>query len=404
MKKEYFTLAIKNLKNRKLRSWLTVLGILISIATIFTLISLSLGLERAIEEQFELLGADKFFIQSKIGFLTSPGSANLTILTEKDVEFISKINGIKDYSYFVAANSKVEFSDETRYFMIWGIPSEHQEVYLEVGSLEIEEGRFLKKGDKNSVILGNNFKTKNLLEKPLRVGNKLRINEEEFKIRGILEPIGNSEDDSSIIIDLESFRKIFGIPERVDYIMLQVEDSEKVLEIAERTEEKLRKFRGLNENTQDFSILTLDEILESFRNILGIITYFLAGIAAISLLVGGIGIANTMYTSILERTKEIGIMKAIGARNSDILKIFLIESGLLGLVGGIIGVILGYGASKLIEFIIVTQFDTNLLSVSPSLYLILGCLIFSFLIGILSGIFPAFNSSKINIVDALRYE
>jgi putative ABC transport system permease protein len=404
MKKEYFTLAIKNLKNRKLRSWLTVLGILISIATIFTLISLSLGLERAIEEQFELLGADKFFIQSKIGFLTSPGSTDLTILTEKDVEFVSKINGIKDYSYFVAANSKVEFSDETRYFMIWGIPSEHQEVYLEVGSLGIEEGRFLKKGDKNSVILGNNFKTKNLLGKPLRVGNKLRINEEEFKIRGILEPIGNSEDDSSIIIDIESFRKIFGIPERVDYIMLQVEDSEKVLEIAERTEEKLRKFRGLNENTQDFSILTLDEILESFRNILGIITYFLAGIAAISLLVGGIGIANTMYTSILERTKEIGIMKAIGARNSDILKIFLIESGLLGLVGGIIGVILGYGASKLIEFIIVTQFNTNLLSVSASLPLILGCLIFSFLVGILSGIFPAFNSSKINVVDALRYE
>jgi len=404
MKKEYFKIAIKNLRNRKLRSWLTALGIIISIATIFTLISLSLGLENAIEEQFELLGTDKFFIQPKTGFLAAPGSTNLTILTSDDVEFTSKINGIKDYSYFVAANAKIEFSDEIRYFMVWGIPPENQGVYLEMGALKIEEGRFLAKNDRNSIILGNNFKTKNLFDKSLRVGNKLIINEKEFKIRGIMEPIGNPEDDSGIIMDIESFREIFGIPERVDYIMLQVENSEELIDIAERTEYKLRKFRGLDEDTQDFSILTLDEILESFKNILGIITYFLAGIAGISLLVGGIGIANTMYTSILERTKEIGVMKAIGAKNSDILWIFLIESGLLGLVGGIIGIILGYGASKIIEIVIVTQFDTNLLSIYAPFYLILGCLAFSFLIGALSGIFPSLQASKINIVDALRYE
>jgi putative ABC transport system permease protein len=404
MKSEYFNIAFKNLKNRKLRSWLTVIGIFISIATIFTLISLSLGLEKAVEEQFELLGADKFFIQPKTGFLASPGSTGVTILTEEDIEVVSKVNGIKDYSYFVAANAKVEFSDEIRYFMVWGIPPENLEVYLEVGALKIEEGRFLEKGDKNSVILGNHFKTKNLLGRQIRVGDKIEINGQKVKVKGIMELIGNPEDDKAIMIDIESFREIFEIPNRVDYIMLQVEEGEEVSEIAERTERKLRKFRDLKEENQDFSILTLDEILESFKNILGIITYFLAGIAAISLLVGAIGIANTMYTSVLERTREIGVMKAIGAKNSDILWIFLIESGLLGLVGGIVGIILGYGISKMIEFIIITQFETELLSISAPFYLIIGCLIFSFIIGSISGTLPAIQASRTNVSDALRYE
>jgi len=404
MIKDYFKLAIKNLRNRGLRSWLTMLGIFISVATIFVLVSLSLGLQGAVKEQFETLGTDKFFIQPSTGFLGPPGSTGGVLLTEEDIEIIKKIQGIKDYSYFVAGNAKVEFSGETRYMMVWGIPPEHMEVYSEMSSFNIEDGRNLEKGDKNSIIIGNLFKTGNTLGKPVNTGNKLTINDEEFKVRGILEIIGNPDDDRAIMIDLGSFRNLFEIPERVDYIMVQVDEGEDIFEIVEKVEKKLRKSRGVTEKTQDFDIFTPDELLESFENILAIITSFLGGVAAISLLVGAIGIANTMYTSVLERTKEIGIMKAIGAKNSDIMWIFLIESGLLGLVGAGIGIGLGYAIGKTIEYIAITQLNTTLLQIATPFWLIGGCLSFGFLIGAISGTLPAIQASKTNVVDALRYE
>ena len=130
----------------------------------------------------------------------------------------------------------------------------------------------------------------------------------------------------------------------------------------------------------------------------------MVGIAAISLLVGGIGIMNTMYTSVLERTREIGTMKAVGAKNSDILFLFLFESGLLGLVGGAIGVGIGLGLGKTAEYIATVQLGTNLLQASTDSWLIFGALLFSFIIGALSGVLPAMQASKLKPVDALRYE
>ncbi|MFH1607526.1 MAG: ABC transporter permease [archaeon] len=404
MIQDYFKLAVKNLRQRGLRSWLTMLGIFISIATIFVLVSLSLGLQGAVEEQFETLGADKFFVQPATGFLGPPGSVGGVLLTEDDAEVVSKVQGVKDYSYFTAGNAKVEFSGKTRYLMVWGIPPEHMDVYNEIGSFEIEDGRNLEKGDKNSIILGNLYKTGNVLGKPVNAGNKLVVNGEDFKIRGIMSLIGNPDDDRAIIMDLESFRELFDIPTRVDYIMVQTDEGEDINEVADRVEKKLRKSRDVTEDTQDFTILTPEELLESVQNILAIITSFLAGVAAISLLVGAIGIANTMYTSVLERTREIGVMKAIGAKNLDIMWIFLIESGLLGVVGASIGVILGYGIGKTIEYIAINQLNTTLLQIATPLWLILGCIGFGFVIGAVSGTLPAIQASKTNVVDALRYE
>ena len=163
-------------------------------------------------------------------------------------------------------------------------------------------------------------------------------------------------------------------------------------------------FRHVNDKTIDFTILTPEELLNSFGAILTIITAFLISVAGISLIVGAIGIANTMYTSVLERTKEIGVMKAIGARNSDILLIFVIEAGLIGAVGGLIGVLIGIGFSKSVEYIAVHQLGTNLLKAALPWYLIFGCIFFSFLIGAVSGILPARQASRIKVVDAIRYE
>ncbi len=404
MKSEYFKIAIKNLSKRKLRSWLTMLGIFISIATIFTLISLSLGLQEAVKEQFEMLGTDKFFIMPKAMMSGGTASGNY-MLTEKDVSFIEKKGGIERITYYTMGNVKVEFKEEVKYLVAIGTPPEDIEIFSEAGSWKVKEGKFPEDKDKTGVFLGADFnKEKIIFEKAISVGNKIKINGEDFKVVGIAEPIGNPSDDSSIVLPIESFREIMNLSERVDVILIQVKEGENVTEVSKEIEKSLRKYRGITEKTQDFTVSTPEELLESFQIVLKIITAFLVSIAGISLVVGAVGIANTMYTSVVERTREIGVMKAIGAKNSDIAQIFLIESGLLGLVGGIIGVILGYLISKIVEIVAVNQLNTNLLQVAAPWYLVTGCLFFGFAIGALSGVFPAIQASKTNIVDALRYE
>ena len=406
MIKDYFRLAIGNLRKRKLRSWLTLVGIFVSIATIFMLVSLSLGLQGAVEEQFRALGTDKVFIQSSTGFLGPPGStSNSIFLTEEDVEIVKKVRGVKDFSFFVAGNAKIEFRGETRFQLVWAIPPDHQDVWVETGSFKINEGRFLEERDSNKVILGYLFDEGKVFKKSVANGNKITINDVDFKVKGNIQRVGNPDDDRMILIDLESFRSLFGEGEgRIDVIFVQIEEGEDLNEVSDRIEKKLRTFRDVDEKTQDFTIIKPEELLESFGNVLNIITVFLAGVAAISLLVGGIGIANTMYTSVLERTSEIGVMKAIGARNKDVFYIFLIESGLLGLVGGILGVGLGYSISKGIEYLAVTNLNTDLLQAAAPFYLVFGSLAFGFLIGAISGTLPAIHASKTNVVDALRHE
>ena len=399
---DYFRLAFRNLQKRKLRTWLTMIGIFISIATIFMLISLSLGLQNAVKDQFETLGADKFFVQPGSGFLGPPGAVGGTILTGNDVETIKKVRGVKDAFESTTANAKVEFNDKIRYMMIWGMNTE-TDLYIETGNYKIEDGKFLRSGEAGAVF-GNLHKTGNLFGRPVGVGNTLILNGQEVKVKGILEKIGNPDDDRMILMDIEYFRDFFNVSERVDWIVVQIEAGEDIKEVAKRVENELRDERGVTEKTQDFGILTPEELLGSLSTILNIVTAFLAGIAAISLLVGGIGIANTMYTSVIERTKEIGTMKAVGARNKDILTIFLIESGLLGLVGGIIGIILGFSTSKGLEYVAKNSLNTNLLQAAAPFWLISGCLIFGFLIGAVSGFFPARKAAKTNVVDALRYE
>ena len=180
---------------------------------------------------------------------------------------------------------------------------------------------------------------------------------------------------------------------------------DKALEvIVEDVKKDMREAHDVNEGEEDFSIQTPEQFMESFAVILDIVQIVLIGIAAIALLVGGIGIMNTMYTAVLQRTREIGIMKAIGARNSHIMYLFLVESGLYGFFGGLIGVTLGIGFAKIVELIFVQVVGPAFLVIEIDWILVIGTLIFSFLIGILSGIAPAKRASKLNPVDSLRYE
>ncbi len=399
---EYFSLAFKNLRKRKLRSGLTILGIIIAIATIFILISVSLGLEKAVEESFQQLGTDKFFIFPR-GQVAGPGSGP-ALLTENDVRAIEKVPGVKRTTFSVVGNAKIEFKNEVRFFQVLGIPVESSDVFLDTGIYKIEQGRFLKNKDSRVVTLGNNYLTRNLFSKSLEIRDNILINDQEFKVNGIMQRVGNHGDDQIILMPLEDFRNLFHSGDRVDQIVVQVESRQDFDAIVERVDKRLRSFRDVNRENQDYSILTPEELLETFGNFLNIITAFLLGVAAISLLVGAIGISNTMYTSILERTREIGVMKAVGAKNSDILTIFVIESGLLGFFGGILGVIIGIASGLLIESLALKNLGTNLLQVSFPAYLIFGCILFAFLIGAISGLIPARRASKLRAVDSLRYE
>ena len=400
---DYFSFSISNLQKRKLRSWLTLLGIVISILIIFVLASLSIGLQESVKEQFREIGADKFFVQPK-GFVGLVGGDSAAKLTLEDVKTIEKVQGVRKTGTMGVESAKIEFGDEIRFTRIVGLDVDSIDLFFESSGLEIIEGRKLRKSQKRKIVLGNSYVDNSFLQKGVSLGNQISINDEKFRVVGILSSAGNSEDDRQIYMEKEEFDEFFETEGRISIITVQIESESDLKDIANKVEKKLRFSRDVKEENQDFSILTPEEILQSFGNILDILTGFLLGIAGISLLVGGINVANTMYTSVLERTKEIGIMKSIGARNGSVLTLFVVEAGILGLVGGLIGIFLGILISKSVEIYVDKFLGFGLLEAAFPTYLVVGCLGFSFVVGIFSGIWPAMQAVKVKPVEALRYE
>jgi len=391
---DYFLMAVNNIRHRKLRSWLTVIGIIIGVAAIISLVTVSRSLESTIESQFEQFGANRIIISPK-GF-QGPGTVSEG-LTTKDVRTIERISGFKYVVPAIFISTEVKYKKEVGFTLINGIPSENFEEFFLDSNSQLKEGRFIEPGDRFEAVVGSRV-VEDMFDNPLKLGSKIEIRGREFEIVGILEEIGNSQDDNQINIPLETAREIFNKPDDVDGIIAQVKSPDDIPLLQERIERELERDR----HDTNFQVVTATQILEQIGEVLGVIQFVLVGIAAISLIVGGIGIMNSMYTSVLERTKEIGIMKAIGAKNSDIFQIFLIESGLIGLVGGLFGTLLGTGIA-----LIIGQLSKNsgflLIVKIEALVLIFG-LLFAFFVGVISGVLPAVQASKLRPADALRYE
>ena len=402
MLKDYFNFALSTLSHRKLRSWLTMIGIFIGIAAVVALISLVQGFKLAINKEFERIGTDKLIILPKSGF-GAPGTNAVVELTEDDLKVVKKVPGIENTAGFIFANAKAEFQDNIGFFFIIGLPSGKEgDLISELQNLEVKEGRFLRDNDKFFAMLGSNVIEKELLGRNLRARDKIKINGKEFTVVGILEKTGDPGWDGSISIPEDTLRVVFNEPDKLDEIIAKVANVENINIIAEKIKSDLRRFRNVKRDEEDFDVQTPEQLLGSFGDIINIVQSVLIGIAFISLIVGGIGIANTMYTAVVERTKEIGIMKSIGAQNKDILLIFLIESGLLGAIGGLIGVILGFGLSNAVEIIAKNFLGTNLIEAYFSYSLFFGALLFSFFVGALFGLMPARQAALLQPVDALR--
>ena len=405
MIKDFFNFSLNNLKHRRLRTWLTMLGIFIGIAAVVALISLGQGMQKAIEKQFEELGSDKITIMSSMGGLASPAVSALSAnpIIEEDLKIIKKVDGVKLAAGILMSTADVEFKAKKKGILIWGTPvDETKKIVEEMQGYKIENGRNLKSSDTNKAVIGS-YVADGLFDKKIDVGDKISIKDKSFTIVGILESVGNRIDDGAISIPLDYARDIFDEENLISMMIIQVDKGLNATKVAESIEKNLRDHRNENEGEEDFVVSTSEQILSIFNTVFSVVQAVLIGIAAISLLVGGIGIMNTMYTAVLERTREIGVMKAIGAKNSDVMLIFLIESGMLGLVGGLIGILIGIGISKTVE-IIASKFIGGLLKAYFPWYLIAGALIFSFLIGTISGVMPAIQASKMKPVDALRYE
>ena len=399
----YIKYAWDNIKHRKLRSFLTVLSILIGIASIFTLVSFGQGLTNYIDVISSEVGTDKLIIQSKgIG---APGTDENFFIKKEEVEFLSKINGMDEVAgvYFSVVQIK---HDRSKKFVFMGSENmNNKKLIMELYTLKLHSGRDLKKGDNKKVVMGYNYLLpKKIYETSLRMRDKIKINDEEFQIIGFYEPVGNPQDDSNIYITNEGFEIL--MPEKKNkfqFAIARVQEGINPKDMAEKAALKLRKFKSQKEGDEDFFIMTYEQLIQTFNNILGVINGVLVLIALISLVVAGVNIMNTMYTAVLERTKEIGILKAIGAKNNNILMIFLVESGIVGLFGGILGISLGWGISTIGGRIAADAGYQMLQPIFP-VELIIGCLVFALLVGIISGLMPARQASKLLPVDALRYE
>ena len=401
---DYFSLALRNLKKRGIRSWLTLLGIFIGVLAVVSLISLGSGLQMAITSQFGVSETEVISVQAGgLNAYGPPGSGAVTPLTIDDVEAIGKLGTVERAIRRNVPPGKLEFNDRVIFGFATNIPSgdDRQFVYDALG-LELEKGRLLRDSDNRNVVLGYNFHANKVgLGKKVGLGDKVKIQEVSFKVVGISKKKGSFIFDNIVYVNEEPLNDLMGYGDDVDVIAVKVKDKDLMDKSKEEIEKLLRKRRDVKEGEEDFEVSTPQAALDTVNSVLNGVKAFVALIALISVFVGAIGIVNTMTTSVLERRKEIGIMKAVGARNIQIFSQFLVEAGLLGLVGGIIGAFAGTMVG-VFGTIAINNWIGSSAPIDINILLIMFTLTGSFLVGAVSGILPAMNAAKQNPVEALR--
>jgi putative ABC transport system permease protein len=401
---DYFKFALGNLIHKKVRSWLTLIGIFIGVMAVVSLIGLGDGLKAAVSAQFGISATEVITVQAG-GFNAGgpPGSGVVNPLTQQDVDDIESLSAVNRAVARIIEQGKLEFNDFVGFGMAMSMPDgDDRKFTYDAVDIEVEYGRLLKDGDNKKILLGYNFgQEENGFEKAIKVGDSVLLQGTKFEVVGIMEKKGSFIFDNIVAINEAPLKQLMDDPNRVDVIAVQVKNKDLMEKATEDIKKVLRKNRDVKEGEEDFSVETPESALSTVNDVLTGVQIFIVMIASISIIVGSIGIVNTMTTSVLERRQQIGIMKAIGAKNADIFFQFLFESGMMGLFGGIVGTSLG----MLISFFGVIGINNFIGAETPfkiNWILILGALAGSFLIGAIAGIIPAMNAARENPVDALR--
>ncbi len=396
--RESINYSLRNIKQRKTRSAFTIISILVGITTIFIFVSFGLGLFNYIEEMSSASSADKVLIQPK-GF---GGLDDTFAFSEDEVHVVETTSGVYSATGIYFKSVEVEKSGVKKYVSIVGYDPK-KPLIMDVFNIDIYTGRELQPGDKG-VVLGYNYLLPDkIFVKPYALNDNIILNGQKFKIVGFYQAVGSAEDDAQIYVTNDFMEELYSntsLP--YNWIVAKV-DTSNIERVVKDIERNLRKERGQEEGKEDFFVQSFDEMIESYSTALDIVVWFILLIALISVFVSAINTANTMITSVLERVKEIGVMKSIGAQNSEIFKIFLFESSFLGFVAGVLGVLFGLIFSFLGGKIIASA-GYGFLQPSFPFWLFIVCIGFATLTGAISGALPARSASKVNPVDALRYE
>ncbi len=408
--RECLSISINSITGNKLRSFLTMLGIIIGVAAVIALMSIGRGAQATITQRISGLGTNLLFVrpgsQSAGGVRSAEGSA--PTLTLEDAEAISYLPSVSDvapeattFGQVVARRLNMNGS------IVGATPS-----YATVRNFEIEFGDFISDINVDTramvAVVGNNV-AQNLFPGDDPIGQTILINRQQFRIIGKLKPKGGTgfgSQDNTVLVPITTFMSKLSSQRsstgarNVSNVNVQVRSSKEISSTMEEIRAVLReRHRIVRED--DFTVSSQEETLSALNQITGVFTMFLGSIAGISLLVGGIGIMNIMLVSVTERTREIGLRKAVGAKKKDILTQFLVESATLSLLGGGIGLLLGVGISRLVGRMNLNGQPLQTV-VSPDIMLL--AVFVSAAVGIFFGIYPASRAASLHPIDALRSE